>query len=117
MRLDKNYQKVVSKMSDKRLSEMDRQEILHVIQTSKEKMRKAEMNGIMNEYDVYANKVVIAKSYLIDTDKIEIGKIYKLKDGTEDFFKVERLKGIFAWGFRINHSDPEEGLPISLLKL
>lgn len=31
-------------------------------------------------------------------------------------FKVERLKGVFAWGFRINSSEPEEGLPLALLK-
>ncbi|EKH7733302.1 YfhH family protein [Staphylococcus pseudintermedius] len=104
-------------MIEKRLSDMDRQEILHVIQTSKEKMRKAEMNGIMNEYDVYANKVVIAESYLIDTNEIELGKIYRLKDGTGNYFKVERLKGIFAWGYRINGAEAEEGLPISLLQI
>ncbi|EIE3600958.1 YfhH family protein [Staphylococcus pseudintermedius] len=104
-------------MTEKRLSDMDRQEILHVIQTSKEKMRKAEMNGIMNEYDVYANKVVIAESYLIDTNEIELGKIYRLKDGTGNYFKVERLKGVFAWGYRINGAEAEEGLPISLLQI
>ncbi|ADV06150.1 YfhH family protein [Staphylococcus pseudintermedius] len=104
-------------MIEKRLSDMDRQEILHVIQTSKEKMRKAEMNGIMNEYDVYANKVVIAESYLIDTNEIELGKIYRLKDGTGNYFKVERLKGVFAWGYRINGAEVEEGLPISLLQI
>ncbi|EGQ4053759.1 DUF1811 family protein [Staphylococcus pseudintermedius] len=104
-------------MIEKRLSDMDRQEILHVIQTSKEKMRKAEMNGIMNEYDVYANKVVIAESYLIDTNEIELGKIYRLKDGTGNYFKVERLKGVFAWGYRINGTEAEEGLPISLLQI
>ncbi|EJG0117488.1 YfhH family protein [Staphylococcus pseudintermedius] len=104
-------------MVEKRLSDMDRQEILHVIQTSKEKMRKAEMNGIMNEYDVYANKVVIAESYLIDTNEIELGKIYRLKDGTGNYFKVERLKGVFAWGYRINGAEAEEGLPISLLQI
>ncbi|GAB0224074.1 YfhH family protein [Staphylococcus pseudintermedius] len=104
-------------MIEKRLSDMDRQEILHVIQTSKEKMRKAEMNGIMNEYDVYANKVVIAESYLIDTNEIELGKIYRLKDGTGNYFKVERLKGVFAWGYRINGAEAEEGLPISLLQV
>ncbi|WP_390538269.1 YfhH family protein, partial [Staphylococcus pseudintermedius] len=87
------------------------------IQTSKEKMRKAEMNGIMNEYDVYANKVVIAESYLIDTNEIELGKIYRLKDGTGNYFKVERLKGVFAWGYRINGAEAEEGLPISLLQI
>ncbi|HEC2199778.1 TPA: YfhH family protein [Staphylococcus delphini] len=104
-------------MIEKRLSDTDRQEILHVIQTSKEKMRKAEMNGIMNEYDVYANKVVIAESYLIDTNEIELGKIYRLKDGTGNYFKVERLKGVFAWGYRINGAEAEEGLPISLLQI
>ncbi|EIM5193537.1 YfhH family protein [Staphylococcus pseudintermedius] len=104
-------------MIEKRLSDMDRLEILHVIQTSKEKMRKAEMNGIMNEYDVYANKVVIAESYLIDTNEIELGKIYRLKDGTGNYFKVERLKGVFAWGYRINGAEAEEGLPISLLQI
>lgn len=104
-------------MIEKRLSDMDRQEILQVIQTSKEKMRKAEMNGIMNEYDVYANKVVIAESYLIDTNEIELGKIYRLKDGTGNYFKVERLKGVFAWGYRINGAEAEEGLPISLLQI
>lgn len=104
-------------MIEKRLSDMDRQGILHVIQTSKEKMRKAEMNGIMNEYDVYANKVVIAESYLIDTNEIELGKIYRLKDGTGNYFKVERLKGVFAWGYRINGAEAEEGLPISLLQI
>ncbi|EGQ2830397.1 DUF1811 family protein [Staphylococcus pseudintermedius] len=104
-------------MIEQRLSDMDRQEILHVIQTSKEKMRKAEMNGIMNEYDVYANKVVIAESYLIDTNEIELGKIYRLKDGTGNYFKVERLKGVFAWGYRINGAEAEEGLPISLLQI
>ncbi|HBK0453128.1 TPA: YfhH family protein [Staphylococcus pseudintermedius] len=104
-------------MIEKRLSDMDRQEILHVIQTSKEKMRKAEMSGIMNEYDVYANKVVIAESYLIDTNEIELGKIYRLKDGTGNYFKVERLKGVFAWGYRINGAEAEEGLPISLLQI
>lgn len=80
-------------------------------------MRKAEMNGIMNEYDVYANKVVIAESYLIDTNEIELGKIYRLKDGTGNYFKVERLKGVFAWGYRINGAEAEEGLPISLLQI
>ncbi|HCW8869968.1 DUF1811 family protein, partial [Staphylococcus aureus] len=27
------------------------------------------------------------------------------------------LKGIFAWGFRFNSDEPEEGLPIALLQL
>ena len=104
-------------MSDKRLSEMSEQELRHEIQLFKEKMRKAEMNGIMNEYDVYESKVIVAESYLVDRSKINIGRMYKLNDGSEQYFKVERLKGVFAWGYRINSTNPEEGLPIALLKI
>ena len=102
-------------MERKKLSEMSEIELRHEIQGYKEQMRKAEMNGIYNEYDVYASKAIIAESYLIDRNKVELGKIYQLNDG--NYFKVERLKGVFAWGFRINSSEPEEGLPLALLKL
>ncbi|ATH59736.1 MULTISPECIES: YfhH family protein [Staphylococcus] len=104
-------------MERKKLSEMSEIELRHEIQGYKEQMRKAEMNGIYNEYDVYASKAIIAESYLIDRNKVELGKIYQLNDGTGNYFKVERLKGVFAWGFRINSSEPEEGLPLALLKL
>ncbi|MEB6171417.1 YfhH family protein [Staphylococcus pseudoxylosus] len=104
-------------MEQKKLIEMSEIELRHEIQSYKEKMRKAEMNGILNEYDVYQSKVIIAESYLVDRTKIELGKIYKLNDGTGSYFKVERLKGVFAWGFRIKSAEPEEGLPIALLKL
>jgi len=49
--------------------------------------------------------------------KLNLEKIYKLNDGSKQYFKVERLKGVFAWGFRINSSEPEEGLPLALLKI
>ncbi|MCD9067218.1 YfhH family protein [Staphylococcus pasteuri] len=104
-------------MEQKKLSEMSEPELRHEIQTYKEKMRKAEMNGILNEYDVYQSKVIVAESYLVDRNKIELGRIYQLNDGSDQYFKVERLKGIFAWGFRIKSSEPEESLPIALLKL
>ncbi|MCU5746234.1 YfhH family protein [Staphylococcus sp. SQ8-PEA] len=104
-------------MTQKKLSEMTEQEIRQEIQMYKEKMRKAEMNGIYNEYDVYVNKTIIAESYLVDQEKIQLGRIYKLNDGTEGYFKIERLKGVFAWGYRINSDQPEEGLPLALLNI
>ncbi|RIO63020.1 DUF1811 family protein [Staphylococcus haemolyticus] len=104
-------------MNDKKLSEMSEQELRHEIQTYKEKMRKAEMNGIMNEYDVYQSKVIIAESYLVDRTKVVLGRMYKLNDGSDQYFKVERLKGVFAWGYRINSKTTEEGLPLALLKI
>ena len=100
-------------MNDKKLSEMSEQELRHEIQTYKEKMRKAEMN----EYDVYQSKVIIAESYLVDRTKVVLGRMYKLNDGSDQYFKVERLKGVFAWGYKINSKTPEEGLPLALLKI
>ncbi|WP_145115713.1 YfhH family protein [Staphylococcus argensis] len=104
-------------MEQKKLSEMTEQEIRHEIQGYKEKMRKAEMNGIYNEYDVYVSKTIVAESYLVDRDKVQLGRIYKLNDGSEGYFKVERLKCVFAWGYRINSNQPEEGLPLALLQI
>ena len=49
------------------------------------------MNGIMNEYDVYQSKVII-ESYLVDRTKVVLGRMYKLNDGSDQYFKVERLK-------------------------
>ena len=70
-------------MNDKKLSEMSEQELRHEIQTYNEKMRKAEMNGIMNEYDVYQSKVIIAESYLVDRTKVVLGRMYKLNGDIE----------------------------------
>ena len=96
---------------------MERHEIYQEIQRYKEKMRKAEMNGIMNEYDVYANKVIIAESYLVNRDAITIGSTYTLNDGSDAQFTVTHLKGVFAWGYRKGAIQKEEGIPISLLNL
>lgn len=104
-------------MFDKKLHDMTRHELEQVIAHCREKMRKAEMNGIFNEYDVYQSKMLIAESFLINPDDIKIGHIYPLKSDATTYFKVERLKGVFAWGYTINGNQPEEGIPIALLKL
>lgn len=95
-------------MEQKKLSEMSEPELRHEIQLYKEKMRKAEMNGILNEYDVYQSKVIVAESYLVDRKKIEIGKIYKLTDGSNQYFKVERLKGILRGGLDLIAMNPKK---------
>ncbi|RPF55141.1 uncharacterized protein DUF1811 [Abyssicoccus albus] len=98
------------------MNEMTEDELNELIKSLYEKARKAEMAGIMNEYEVYVRKVMIAKSYLVDESKIDLHKIYQLKD-TDEYFKVEYLKGIFAWGYRIRGNGEEEGLPVAILKI
>ena len=95
-------------MEQKKLSEMSEPELRHEIQLYKEKMRKAEMNGILNEYDVYQSKSNCCRKLLSRQKKIEIGKIYKLTDGSNQYFKVERLKGILRGGLDLIAMNPKK---------
>lgn len=101
----------------KSLNMMTRKEIEYYIGEKREKMRKAEMMGIENEYRVLERQVLIAESYLVDLSQIEEGKIYKIVGNEDHYFKVEHLKGIFAWGFFIDGTESETGIPVSMLQL
>lgn len=75
------------------------------------------MLGVENEYRVNERQVLIAESYMIDLSQIEKGKIYKLVSNEDHYFKVEYLKGVFAWGFFIGGTEKETGIPVSMLQL
>lgn len=96
---------------------MTRSEIEAEINVLREKMRKAEMMGVENEYRVIERQIIIAECHLVDISKIEKGKIYPLKDDNSHYFKVDYLKGLFAWGFFIGGNEAETGIPVSLLKI
>lgn len=101
----------------KPLGSMTRREIDAYIGTKREAMRKAEMMGVENEYRVNERQVLIAESYLIDLSQIEKGKIYKIVSNEDHYFKVEYIKGVFAWGFFIGGNERETGIPVSMLQL
>ncbi|KAA1037672.1 YfhH family protein [Macrococcus equipercicus] len=102
---------------DKKLVEMTAHELREVIAHYREQARKAETMGVINEYEVYQRKALIAESYLVDPDLVTIGQVYRLIGIEDHYFKVERIKGIFAWGFRLNGTSSEEGIPLALLQL
>ena len=101
----------------KPLGSMTRREIEAYIAEKREAMRKAEMLGVENEYRGNERQVLIAESYLIDLSQIEKGKIYKLVSNEDHYFKVEYIKGVFAWGFFIGGNERETGIPVSMLQL
>lgn len=102
--------------NEKKYSAMTEHELRTEIANLREKARKAEQLGILNEYAVYQRKVVMAEAYMIDPSTIEIGEIYRI-DGDEGmFFQVDYLKGRFAWGHRLGGKLSKEALPISMLK-
>ncbi|ATD29802.1 YfhH family protein [Macrococcoides bohemicum] len=104
-------------MNEKKLIEMNEHELREIVGTYREKARKAETMGIVNEYEVWMRKALIAESYMVDTKKVEIGKVYQLIGNQKAYFKVERIKGVFAWGFRLGSQLDEEGIPLALLQL
>ena len=102
-------------MAEKNYAEMTEQELREEIAFLKEKARKAEQLGIINEFAVYERKVTMAASYLVDPSTIIPGEMYRIDGAPGEFFKVEYLKGRFAWGYRLGGNRYEEALPISIL--
>lgn len=102
--------------TEKKYNEMTEHELRTEIANLREKARKAEQLGVINEFAVYQRKMVMVESYLIDPETIEIGEIYRI-DGDEGmFFQVDYLKGRFAWGHRLGGKLAKEALPIAMLK-
>ena len=102
--------------TEKKYSDMTEHELRTEIANLREKARKAEQLGIINEFAVYQRKMVMVESYLIDPATIEKGEIYRI-DGDEGmFFQVDYLKGRFAWGHRLGGELAKEALPIAMLK-
>ena len=101
-------------MQEKKFSEMTEYELRQTIADLNEKARKAEQLGMVNEFAVHKRRAVMAKAYTLDPADFKVGEIYGIDGAPGEYFKVDYLKGVFAWGYRL-HQNEEEGLPISLL--
>jgi hypothetical protein len=101
--------------NEKRYSEMTEVELKQEIAYLREKARKAEQLGIVNEFAVYERRATMAQAYLLNPNEFKSGKLYELKTDPGQYFKVEYMNGVFAWGYRMTGDGKEEGIPISLL--
>jgi hypothetical protein len=103
-------------MQQKRYSQMTEYELKTEIAELKEKARKSEQLGMVNELAVLERKVAMAKAYLLNPDDFIPGESYEIQEDPGSYFKVTYLNGIFAWGYRVGGPEEEEALPISLLQ-
>ncbi|MDX5476721.1 MAG: YfhH family protein [Bacillaceae bacterium] len=104
---------------EKRYSEMTTYELNQEIGMLKEKARKAEQLGIVNEYAVLERKITMAQSYLMNAEDYSKGEVYEIEGDPGVHFIITYMNGIFAWGHRIHNgveSKEEEGLPIAMLR-
>jgi hypothetical protein len=100
---------------EKRYSSMTEHELRQEIGILKEQARKAEQMGMVNEYAVLERKAQMARAYLIDPDAFKPGEIYEIDGDPGQYFKIDYMNGVFAWGYRLTGDGKEEALPISLL--
>ncbi len=99
---------------------MTTQELHQEVATLKEKARKAEQLGIVNEYAVLERKITMAKSYMLNPAEYKPGETYEIEGDPGVYFKIDYMNGIFAWGNRVNGENSgkeEEALPISMLMI
>ncbi len=101
--------------TEKRYSEMTEIELKQEIARLREKARKAEQLGMVSEFAVHDRRALMAQAYLLNPDDYKPGKLYELATDPGQYFKVEYMNGVFAWGYRLNGDGKEEGIPISLL--
>jgi hypothetical protein len=102
-------------MGEKRYSELSQYELQQEIATLKEKARKAEQMGMVNEFAVYERKALMAQAYLLNPDDFKPGDICQISGDPGAYFKIDYLNGVFAWGHRLRNGEEEEALPISML--
>ncbi|KZZ84458.1 MULTISPECIES: YfhH family protein [Bacillaceae] len=102
-------------MQTQRYSEMTQFELNTEIGALKEKARKAEQMGMVNEFAVLDRKISMAKSYLLNPADYKAGDEYEIEGAPGEMFKIVYMNGIFAWGHRLETPDKEEALPISVL--
>ncbi|CAM4232765.1 YfhH family protein [Lederbergia lenta] len=102
--------------NEKRYSQMTVAELKAEIAQVKERARKAEQLGIVNEFAVLERKALMAKAYLLDPADFKPGEIYALDGDPGVYFKIDYMNGVFAWGYRLNGNGKQEALPISVLK-
>lgn len=102
-------------MSETKYINMTEQELRQEVASLREKARKAEAMGIINEFAVYERRMLMAASYLVDLETIVPGEMYRIDGSPGEFFQVEYLKGRFAWGYRLSGNRREEALPVALL--
>lgn len=101
---------------EKRYSTMTEQELKQEIAQLLEKGRKAEQMGMVSEYAVLERKATMARAYLMDPTSFKPGEIYELEGDPGEYFKIDYINGVFAWGYRLKGDGKEEALPISMLK-
>lgn len=98
----------------KRFSQMNRDELQKLIQELQHEKQKLKKEKEQSQLDVINQRILLARSYLIDPKVIQTKQIYDVKEERRPFY-LAYLKGIMAWGHWIG-SKELTAIPIARLK-
>ncbi|AOM83650.1 YfhH family protein [Salisediminibacterium beveridgei] len=97
----------------RKYSEMSMAELQTEIGELTVKAQKAEQRGMISEFAVHERKILMAQAYLMDPDEFNSGERYQFKGDESDYFDIDYINGVFAWGYRSGESKLE-AVPISV---
>ncbi|WP_085521187.1 YfhH family protein [Tuberibacillus sp. Marseille-P3662] len=101
---------------ERRYSDMSKHELRLEIAELKEKARKAEQMGMVNDFAVQQRKAQMAEAYLLDPSAFNPGDVCQVVVNPElTAFTISYMNGVFAWGTH-QDSDNVVAYPISILK-
>ena len=78
---------------EKRYSDMTEHELRGEIARLKEKARKAEQLGMVNEFAVLERKAIMAAAYMLDPADFKKGEVYRIEGDPNVYFQIDYLKG------------------------
>ncbi|WLV24606.1 DUF1811 family protein [Aciduricibacillus chroicocephali] len=86
----------------------------------KEKLRQAKIEKSKNHIAIYTRKIEIVRSFMLNPADFQQGDLFELIEDPDHLFEINEIKGVFAWGYKINkvtgeRSLEEEGFLLAML--
>lgn len=98
----------------KRLGQMTKDELIEMVEKLQREEQQLEKENKVHQLAVVQQRLLMARSYLIDPNTIQLDQTYDV-EGDKRLFHVTNMNGVMAWGYWL---DSEElcAIPIARLK-
>lgn len=67
----------------------------------KEKLKQAQSKNSKNHIAIYTRKIEVVRSFMLDADDFQPGNVFTLIEDPIHLFEIDEIKGVFAWGFKV----------------
>lgn len=83
----------------------------------KEQLKEAKEANHRTYMAVYARKIEIVQSYMLNQGQFQAGDLREFKEDPKYLFEIDEMSGVIAWGYRIDKETKEriDSKPIAKL--